>query len=314
MPSSLNSARLLVAALVLLLLLVPLFGGRYEIYLATEILIFALFAISLNLMLGFGGLISFGHAAYFAIGAYSIAILGTTLQWPFTLTFAAAILVSAAAAFVIGYFCVRLKSIFLAMLTLAFGQFIWALAFQWRTVTRGDTGFIGLRVPELVAAPQSFYYFVLIVVLAGTGILWIITQSPFGRILVSTRENEMRAEFVGVNVKRIQLIAFVISGTFSGIAGGLFALFNRSVFPDFAWWTMSAEVLIMAILGGIYSFLGPAFGAAAIILLDRTIREHTQYWPTVLGIILLVVLFVFPDGLAGLTRRWRRGFFAGRRD
>jgi branched-chain amino acid transport system permease protein len=308
----LSPTRLLLAALVVGLGLVPLLGGRYEIYLATEILIFALFAMSLNLMLGFGGLISFGHAAYFAIGAYSIGVFGTTLQWPFVLTFVGAVVVSAAAAFVIGYFCVRLKSIFLAMLTLAFGQFIWAIAFQWRSVTKGDTGFIGIRVPALISTPQSFYYFVLLVAVLGTALLWVITRSAFGRILVSTRENEMRAEFVGVNVKRIQLIAFVISGTFSAVAGGLFALFNRSVFPDFAWWTMSSEVLIMAILGGIHSFLGPALGAAAIILLDRSITEYTQYWPTVLGIILLIVLFVFPDGLAGLATRWRRRSQAGR--
>jgi branched-chain amino acid transport system permease protein len=312
MRAMLSPTRLLLAALVVGLGLVPLFGGRYEIYLATEILIFALFAMSLNLMLGFGGLISFGHAAYFAIGAYSIAVFGTTLQWPFVLTFVGAIVVSAAAAFVIGYFCVRLKSIFLAMLTLAFGQFIWAIAFQWRSVTKGDTGFIGIRVPALISTPQSFYYFVLLVAVLGTALLWVITRSAFGRILVSTRENEMRAEFVGVNVRRIQLIAFVISGTFSAVAGGLFALFNRSVFPDFAWWTMSSEVLIMAILGGIHSFLGPALGAAAIILLDRSITEYTQYWPTVLGIILLIVLFVFPDGLAGLATRWRRRSQAGR--
>jgi branched-chain amino acid transport system permease protein len=167
-------------------------------------------------------------------------------------------------------------------------------------------------VPALISTPQSFYYFVLLVTVLGTALLWVITRSAFGRILVSTRENEMRAEFVGVNVKRIQLIAFVISGTFSAVAGGLFALFNRSVFPDFAWWTMSSEVLIMAILGGIHSFLGPAVGAAAIILLDRSITEYTQYWPTVLGIILLIVLFVFPDGLAGLVTRWRRRSPAGK--
>jgi branched-chain amino acid transport system permease protein len=303
MRDHLTVPRLLLGIVLIVLALVPTFGGRYEIYLVTEILIFALFALALNLMVGFGGLVSFGHAAYFAIGAYATAILGTTAGWPFPLTFAGVILITAAAASVIGYFCVRLTSIFLGMLTLAFGQFIWAIAFQWRAVTRGDTGFIGLRVPEMIASPQAFYYFVLLTVLIGGGMLRLITQSAYGRILVSTRENGMRAEFVGVDVKRIQLIAFVISGTLSGVAGSLFALFNRSVFPEFAWWTMSAEVLIMSILGGIYSFFGPAVGAAAIIMLDRTITEHTQYWPSVLGAILLVVLFAFPDGLAGLARR-----------
>ncbi len=303
MMRSLLSPRVLVPVALIGLSLVPVFGSRYEIYLATEILIYALFALALNFMMGFGGLISFGHAAYFAIGAYVVAIFGTTLQWPLALVMVAAILISAVASAVIGYFCVRLTSIFLAMLTLAFAQFIWAIAHEWRAVTKGDTGFIGLRVPELIASPQPFYYFVLVVVAICVALLWMMTQSTFGRILVSTRENPTRAEFVGVDVKRVQLIAFMVSGTFSGIAGALFALFNRSVFPDIAWWTNSAEVLIMAILGGIYSFFGPAIGAAAIILLNREITEVTQYWPTVLGVILLVVLFVFPDGLAGFARR-----------
>jgi branched-chain amino acid transport system permease protein len=295
-----------VGAVVVALLLVPVVGGRYETYLVAQILIFSLFALAFNLLLGSAGLISFGHAAYFAIGAYAVAVFGTTLEWPFVATFIGVIVLSALAAFVIGYFCIRLTSIYLSMLTLAFAQFIWAIAFKWRGVTRGDTGFIGLRVPDFISTPESFYYFALVVVLVSALILWVITQSAFGRILVATRENHMRALFVGVNVKRIQLIAFVISGTFSGIAGALFALFNRSVFPEFAWWTKSADVLIMTILGGAYAFFGPVIGAAAIILLDRIITEHTQYWPTVLGIILLIVIFVLPDGLAGLPQRFRR--------
>lgn len=311
MLTSILRPRILLPVLIGLLFLVPTFGGRYEIYLGTEILIFALFAMALNLMMGFGGLISFGHAAYFAIGAYSIAIFGTTLQWPFALTFLMAIVVTAVAAMLIGYFCVKLTSIFLAMLTLAFAQFIWAIAHQWRAVTKGDTGFIGLAVPEPISSPATYYYFVLVVVVICSALLWLITQSPFGKILVSTRENPTRAEFVGVDVKRIQIIAFMISGSFSGIAGALFALFNRSVFPDFAWWTRSAEVLIMAILGGIFSFFGPAVGAAVIILLDREITEYTQYWPTVLGVILLIVLFAFPDGLAGLAKRFQRPVSTG---
>lgn len=304
----------LLAILIAGLASVPVLGGRSEIYLFTQILIWSLFAISLNLMLGYGGMISFGHAAYFAIGAYAVAVFGTTYELPFIVTFLGAIVVSAVSAFLIGYFCVRLKSIFLAMLTLAFGQFIWAITFQWRSVTMGDTGFIGIRRPDLMSSPKAYYYFTLIIVLAATFTLYRITRSTFGRILVSTRENEMRAEFVGVNVRRIQLIAFVISGAFSGIAGGLYALYNRSVFPEIAWWTQSSEVLIMSILGGIHSFLGPAVGAAAIILLDRQITEYTQYWPTVLGIILLIVLFVFPEGLAGLVDSVRRRLLARRKN
>jgi branched-chain amino acid transport system permease protein len=285
-----------------LLALIPQVGERWVIDLATEILIYALFALALNLMVGFGGLISFGHAAYFAIGAYAIAILGTTLGWPFVAVFPAVILLSAVAAGIIGFFSVRLASIFLSMLTLAFAQFIWAIAHEWKSVTNGDTGFLNLTRPELILSRPAFYYFVLLTVAAGAAVLWVVVHSPFGRILVSTRENPLRAEFMGVDVKRVRIIAFIVSGVFSGIAGGLFALFNRSVFPSVAWWTGSAEVLIMTVLGGMHSFFGPAAGAAALLLLEREITQYTQYWPAVLGAILLVVLFVFPDGLAGVTR------------
>jgi branched-chain amino acid transport system permease protein len=312
MKRYLTLQNILVAVLILGLALIPSLAGRYVVYVSTEILIYALFAISLNLLLGYGGMISFGHAAYFGIGAYTVAVLGTTYKLPFALSFLGSLVMGALAALIIGYFCVRLKSIFLAMLTLAFGQFVWAIAFQWRTVTGGDTGFIGMRSPEMLSSYTSYYYFVLAVVVVSAFVIYRITRSTFGRILVSTRENEMRVEFVGVNVKRIQLIAFVISGAFSSIAGALFALFNGSVFPEYAWWTNSSEVLIMSILGGIHAFLGPAIGAAVIIFLDQQITEYTQYWPTVLGIILLIVLFLFPEGITGMADRVRRRFSVGR--
>jgi branched-chain amino acid transport system permease protein len=299
------------AIVIALLALVPLVGERWIIDLFTEILIFALFALALNLMGGFGGLISFGHAAYFAIGAYSVAIFGTTYQWPFAAVFGAVVVLSAVTAGIIGFFSVRLSSIFFSMLTLAFAQFIWAIAHEWHSVTKGDNGYLNLARPEFVLSRPSLFYFVLVTVIVATAVLWVIVHSPFGRILISTRENPLRAEFMGVDVKRIQIIAFMISGTFSGIAGGLLALLNRSVFPTAAWWTESAEVLIMTILGGMHSFFGPAVGAAVVLILEREITQHTQYWPTVLGVILLVVLFAFPDGLAGLTKLTR--FLPGRR-
>jgi len=310
MLSSLLRPRAIALAIILgLLAIIPVVGERWVIDLFTEVLIYALFALALNLMVGFGGLISFGHAAYFAIGAYCVAIFGTKLGWPFLSVFVAIVVLSAVAAGVIGYFSVRLSSIFLSMLTLAFAQFIWAIAHEWRSVTNGDTGFLNLVRPELILSRPAYFYFVLVTVVVCTALLWIVVHSPFGRILVATRENSLRAEFMGVNVKRVQIIAFVISGIFSGIAGGLFALFNRTVFPGFAYWTGSAEVLIMVVLGGMHSFFGPAIGAATLLLLEREITQHMQYWPAVLGAILLVVLFAFPDGLVGVTkhfRRWRK--------
>lgn len=293
-----------VSAVLALLALIPLTGERYAIYLVTEIMIFALLATSYNLLLGYGGLVSFGHAAYFAIGAYACAILLTRLEWPFVIAFPGAIVISAMVSAVIGFFCVRLTEIYFSILTLAFAQLVWAVAFKWVSVTGGDTGFIGVAVPELLNQPGRFFYFALAVVAVCLGLLRIITRSAFGTILVAIRENRNRAAFIGVEVRYVQLLAFTLAGTFAGVAGALFTLFNHSVFVETAWWTSSAEVMIMTILGGIGSFIGPTVGAAVLILLDRLITEFTVYWPTVLGIILLCVLFFFPDGLTGvLTKR-----------
>jgi branched-chain amino acid transport system permease protein len=192
------------------------------------------------------------------------------------------------------------------MLTLAFAQLVWAIAFKWRSVTGGDDGFLRVAVPEAITSPAAFYYFTLCVVAVSIGLLWVVVRSPFGRVLIATRENALRATFVGADVRRMHLLAFVISGAFSGVAGALFAMFNRSIFTEQAWWLQSAEVLIMVILGGIHAFLGPALGAAVLIGLERFIHEFTQYWPTVLGLILLAVLFLFPAGLAGLLGVDRR--------
>lgn len=294
---------LVLAGVFAALLLLPVFGDKYFIYLFAEILIFALFALSFNLLLGYGGLLSFGHAAYFAIGAYACAILLTTLQWPFFFAFGAAIAISAISAAIIGYFCVKLTEIYFSMLTLAFGQLVWAIAFKWVNVTGGDTGFIGVAVPSFLGTPTSFFYFALVVVSVCAGLLWVIVNSAYGFTLQATRENRNRAEFIGVNVKRVQHVAFVLAGTFAGVAGALFTLFNHSVFVETAWWSTSAEVLIMSILGGIGSFLGPAIGAATLIILDRVTTEFTEYWPSVLALILLCVLFFFPEGLTGFAKK-----------
>ncbi len=281
----------------------PAIGSLYLTYLLTEILIFGLFALAFNLLLGHGGLLSFGHAAYFSIGAYACAVLMLKLSWPFAAALPAAIGLTTLAAVVIGYFCVKLTKIYFGILTLAFAQLVWAIALKWTSVTGGDTGLIGVKVPAWLDDPTRFYYFTLMVVTAFAWALWVIVHSAFGRILAATRENPLRAEFIGVHVKRVQLVAFVISGGVSGVAGALYSVFNRSVFVETAWWTMSAEVLIMAVLGGMHSFFGPAVGAAALIVLERIIRDYTEYWPTFLGLILLTVLFVFPNGLAAMTRR-----------
>lgn len=307
MAGKMSAAKWLGAAVALALLLLPLTGDRYFLFLGAQILIWCLFALSFNLMLGYGGMISFGHAAYFAIGAYACAIFLTTLDLPLILALPGAVALTVALAAVIGYFCVRLSDIYFAMLTLAFAQLVWAVAFKWSAVTGGDTGFIGVKVPEFLHDTTVFYYFVLGVVLVCGALIWTIVHSAFGQILVATRENRVRAEFVGVNVRRVQHVTFVLAGGFAGVAGALFTLFNRAVFVELAWWSASAEVLIMTVLGGVGSFFGPAIGAAALILLNRVITEFTEYWPAVLALILLGVVFFLPDGLVGLGRRLRGG-------
>ena len=302
--------RWLPALAFILVLCVPWLGSRFHTFLATEIVILALFAVSLNLLLGYTGLVSFGHAAYFGIGAYTCAILMKTHGVPFPLAFAAAGAMAAAFAVVFGFFCVRSTRIYFAMLTLAFAQIVWAVCFKWNSVTGGEQGLSNVPYPDLsflAALPvlgslrTADHYFLLVMLVAGVCffVLHRIVRSPFGRILTAIRENPERAQFVGIKVRAYQVAAFAIAGAFAGFAGALFGIFNRGVFPDFAYWSKSAEVLIMAILGGIGSFWGPAIGAAALTLLNHQISSFTQYWPLVLGVVLIVLLFAFPGGVTG---------------
>jgi len=303
-----------IACVVVLALLaaLPALESNYLIDVVTDILIYALFALSLNVLVGYAGNVSFGHAAYFAIGGYVNAILLTTYGWGLLPALAAAMLASLVAAAVVAYFCTRLTDIYFAMLTLAFAMFVWAVAFKWRSVTGGDDGFVGVRVPALIDGRLPLYYFVLLVVAASTAALWIICHSTFGRSLVAVRENLTRAGFVGIDTRMMRWLAFVVAGTFAGVAGALFALFHRGMFVEAAFWTQSATVLIMTLLGGMFSFFGPAVGAAVLIVLQRLTNEYTPYWPTVLGVVLLVILLFLPEGLVGLVRL-ARARLVGRR-
>ncbi|MGH7323791.1 MAG: branched-chain amino acid ABC transporter permease [Candidatus Rokuibacteriota bacterium] len=306
--------------------LVPALGSRYYTFLATDVVIWALFATSLNLLVGYTGLVSFGHAAYFGIGAYTTGILMKQLGVPFLLAFPTAGAMAALFAAGFGFFCVRLTKIYFAMLTLAFAQIVWAICFKWNEVTGGEQGMPDIPYPDFAWAERlgqtvplvggwrtaEYYYFTTLVLVALC--FWAlrrIVSSPFGRILTTIRENPERAEFIGVNVRRWELAAFVLAGAFAGLAGGLFGIFNRGVFPDFAYWTKSSEVLIMTLLGGMGSFYGPAVGALALLWLNQQIVSYTEYWPLVLGTILVVLLFGFPGGIAGAIhglwgRAWGR--------
>jgi branched-chain amino acid transport system permease protein len=297
---------------------VPWLGSRYDTFLAEQIAIDALFAVSLNLLLGTTGLVSFGHVAYFGVGAYVCGILMKTYGWPFIAAFPAAGLGAAFFALVSGYFCVRLIKLYFAMLTLAFSQIVWAIAYKWDAVTGGDNGLPEIPYPHLgwmsaipglagLGTGDRFYLLSLLLIALSLWVLHRIVRSPFGRMLTTIRDNPERAAFIGVNVRAYQLGAFVVAGTFAGFAGALYGIFSRGVFTDYVFWAKSAEVLIMALLGGIGYFWGPPVGAAALVWLNQEITDYTQYWPFVLGAILLVLLYGMPGGIVGgLAALWRR--------
>ena len=294
----------------LMALSLPWIGSRYDTFLGTQIAIYSLFALSLNLLLGTTGLVSFGHAAYFGIGSYACGILMKIVAVPFWLAFPAAGLIAALFAAGFGFFCVRLTKIYFAMLTLAFSQIVWAICFKWNDLTGGDQGLPDVPFPDLgwmAALPgfdrmriaEQFYVLALVLVALSVAALRRLTGSPFGRVLTTIRENPERAAFIGVNVRLYELAAFTIAGGFAGLSGALFGIFNRGVFADFVFWSKSADVMIMTILGGMHHFWGPAVGALVLTLLNQQITAYTEFWPFVLGTILIVLLFVFPGGILG---------------
>jgi len=294
----------------LMALSLPWIGSRYDTFLGTQIALYSLFALSLNLLLGTTGLVSFGHAAYFGIGSYACGILMKIVAVPFWLAFPAAGLIAALFAAGFGFFCVRLTKIYFAMLTLAFSQIVWAICFKWNDLTGGDQGLPDVPFPDLgwmAALPgfdrmriaEQFYVLALVLVALSVAALRRLTGSPFGRVLTTIRENPERAAFIGVNVRLYELAAFTIAGGFAGLSGALFGIFNRGVFADFVFWSKSADVMIMTILGGMHHFWGPAVGALVLTLLNQQITAYTEFWPFVLGTILIVLLFVFPGGILG---------------
>ncbi len=289
---------------------VPWLGSRYDTFLAAQIVIDALFAVSLNLLLGTTGLVSFGHVAYFGVGAYVCGILMKTYGVPFALAFPAAGIGAGIFALISGYFCVRLQKLYFAMLTLAFSQIVWAICYKWNEVTGGDQGLPEIPYPNLdwiAAIPgfgdlrigDRFYLLTLVLVAVSLAVLHQIVRSPFGRMLTTIRDNPERAAFIGLNVRAYQLAAFVVAGGFAGLAGALYGIFSRGVFADYVFWSKSAEVIIMTILGGIDYFWGPPVGALALVWLNQEITAYTEYWPFVLGSLLLVLLFIFPGGIVG---------------
>jgi branched-chain amino acid transport system permease protein len=282
----------------------PLFAGTYPVKLLQEILIFGIFAMSLDLLMGHAGMVSFGHSAFFGIGAYAAAL--TLVKWPGLTT---ALLLPAAAAAVgallIGYFCVRVSGVYFIMLTLAFSQMFYAVAFQNAFVGAED-GITGVPRPAVlgmdIGSPARFHVYLVVIVALAALFLWRVARSPFGHVLRGIHENEARMEAVGYPVGRYKLLAFVIAGTVAGIAGALYTQFQGSVSPDAFFWTTSGEALLMVIIGGTGTLGGAFLGAAAFILLQSLVSSYTERWMLILGLTFVLLVLFAPGGIVGTLR------------
>lgn len=301
--------RLWVLLLIATLIVLPLVVGPYQQLLATEILIYALFALSFNLLLGYTGLLSFGHAAYLAAGSYVCAFTMGAGGMPLWVGILAGTAAGGLLAAVYGVFCLRVNEIYFALLTLAFGMLTHTVVFQSVEVTGGDDGYpvhdLG-QLPildESLGRPDIFYYVTLFVVAVGTSVMWLIVRSPFGQTLKAMRDNAERVSFFGVPVASYRYRVMIIAGTFGGMAGSLLAPFLRIAGPNQAHWTTSAEAVLGTVLGGAGYFLGPAVGIAVLIYLESVVTSQTVYWPLVMGLILIPLVLFFSRGLVGTTQQ-----------
>ncbi len=282
----------------------PFLAGDYALIVLTDMAIAVLFAASLHFIMGPGGMASFGHAAYFGIGAYGAALLTKWFAAPMVPALLAAPLCAGMAGVLFGFFCVRLSGVYSAMLTLAFAQIAWSVAFQWVEVTGGDNGVLGVW-PAPWATKLHFYWLALGCSVVGTLALRRIALSPFGYALRAQRDNMLRAEAIGINAFEMRWVAFVLAAVFAGVAGGLFAFAKGSVFPTALDIPRSVDALLMVLLGGVQTLTGPVLGALAFTGLHEQLVRATDYWRLVLGGVILLLVLAFPQGLAGAVRqRW----------
>ncbi len=306
-----NTANVLVWVLLLAApFWLPLIGGYVE--LGERVVVLGLAAMSVNFLLGYTGVLSFGHAAYFGLGAYGA---GMTIRYLVPSTTAGLLigtLVGTLAGAIIGPLIIRLRGVYFAMVTIAFGQVFYFIAFRWNSLTGGDDGLLGwTRLPlnfgvttiDILHNPRAFYYFVLVIFAVSVGIMAWVLRSPFGRTLIAIRENERRARFLGIPVDRHIWISWTISCCFVSVAGALYALMNNFVDPRALYWTQSGDFVIMAVLGGMRSFWGPLIGAAIFVLLQDYLSSQTQNWMSFVGLFFVLVVLFFPRGILGAIRR-----------
>jgi branched-chain amino acid transport system permease protein len=290
------------AIILVVLILLPIFLPRFYTYILALIFVTSLLAMSLNLVLGYGMIFQFHHGVFYGVGAYTIALILTKTSLPVWTGFVAGPLVAALAGVLIGWFCVRLTRLYFGMLQISLGSLLWAIAFRWYTLTGGDDGIHGISMPGFLSSLISNYYFILFVLIICLVVMYVIIKSPFGQTIQAIRDNPERCEAVGINVKRHQLKAIVIATFFAGVAGVLFVVLERSVFPDLLFWVLSLEVFIMCLLGGWFTFVGPMVGAAMIVSLRTFVGIFTEYWTLILGIILILLIFFLPEGVMGFVQ------------
>ena len=292
-----------VMALAVVLLAMPGFADRYTLVLAIDIMVFCLFAASLHFIMGPGGMASFGHAAYFGLGAYGAGLLLKYLALPMELSLALAPVVAGIGALLFGWFCVRLSGVYLAMLTLAFAQITWSVVFQWDGFTGGSNGLVGVWPAGWLTGKTSFYY--LSLGLCGGAVLLLrrILFSPFGYALRAGRDSPLRADAIGIDVRRQQWLAFTLVGGFAGLAGGLYAFSKGSISPETLSIPRSVDGLVMVLLGGVQTLSGPLVGAALFTWLQDELSRLTEYWRAVLGLVIIALVLAFPQGIVGFLQQ-----------
>lgn len=299
-----RAAHFAVWGLVGLLIAAPILTAHspYLVVLGVDLLIAALFAVSLHFIMGPAGMHSFGHAAYFGLGAYAAALLVRVAGLPMEISLIAAPFVAALGAAIFGWFCVRLSGVYLAMLTLAFAQITWAIIFQWDALTGGSNGLTGIWPAAWLADKKYYYLLTLGLVVLGIWILRRILFSPFGYAMRASRDSALRADAIGINVPRVQWVAFILAGGFAGLAGAIFTFSKGSISPDAMSVNRSVDGLVMVLLGGIQTLSGPIVGSVLFTWLHDTVARNTEYWRAMLGGIILLLVLLFPQGVAGYSR------------
>jgi branched-chain amino acid transport system permease protein len=288
-----------------LMAFLPAFSDEYTLVLMTDILVYALFAVSLHFILGAGGLLSFGHAAYFGLGAYGAGLLALRAGFPMELALALGPLLALAGALAFGWLCVRLSGVYLAMLTLALAQIAWSVTFQWDPVTGGSNGLVGVWPADWLATKARYYLLTLALCSAAIALLWRASFSPFGYALRASRDSPLRADAIGIDVRSVQWAAFAVAGAGAGIAGALYAFSKGSISPESLSVPRSVDALVMVLLGGVQTLTGPAWGAALFTWLEDAASRSIDYWRAALGAVILLLVLAFPQGIAGSLRAWR---------